>query len=609
MASLSRVAASVLVAVASLRLIYVLLPAAFIPIWSVTVLALAALEWACRRTARSPRAARFLEVGAAAIPVGLMVGLYWRVTQAWWLGDDPAILWAVVHNGVAGHFWSPTVWREFSSANFTPWVVLSYGLDWHFFELDPTGYYWHHLMSLAVVLVVAFGVLRRFLKPTTASLSLCLFVASGPVAAASQQLMTRHYVEGLGLALATAGPFAGAVERRSNTLAWLSSAAYLAACSAKEVFVPLVLVLPFLPVGDARARIRSLRPHLLALALYLLWRAWMLGPSHLLAGYGTLFTSSDGMSLRNVAARVAGVAGWSRTGALSVALILVALLVVLAVRRAAQALLLFGSAAAASVGPLLPVLGLLDPRMLLVASFVLSVALGAAMGLLGGSRSRSAAAIAVSMALLGIGVAAASKSPPRLDRPALERYRVEGTAILNGPPDLPLLHPVGPPWFYTCLGRLRSQLRGSASPTVCYDVCACSAAGRYRRGLEFASGGLHEASLDPAGCGFRAVPLTIDFSYETRTDTVRWDLGPYRDGQWYYIDDLGFAQPVPRHGFYPIRLTTAIVFTVRYVSREGWSAQSPRLQLDRSSAGPDGVVRLSWPGGGEQPGADPAPGT
>ena len=77
-------------------------------------------------------------------------------------------------------------------------------------------------------------------------------------------------------------------------MSWLGGGAYLAACSAKEVFVPLVFVLPFLPIGDAKARFRNLHPYLLALAVYLPWRAWMLGPSHLLAGYGNLYSSSGG---------------------------------------------------------------------------------------------------------------------------------------------------------------------------------------------------------------------------------------------------------------------------------------------------------------------------
>lgn len=604
----SRPAPTVAAVLASLAVIVAVLPAGSAPVWGATALALVALGWVQRRPTIPMKTPTSIRIGAVAVPIVLLFALYWRVTQAWWLGDDPAILWAVVNNGVVRHFWSPNVWRQFSSNNLTPWEILSYGVDWHLFGLDPAGYYWHQLASLAAVVGLGFVVLCRFVKPATASLSLCLFVASGPVASVSQQLMTRHYIEGLGLALAAVALFSRAVEKRSSALAWLAGAAYLASCSAKEVFVPLVLVLPFLPVGDARARIRMLRPQLLALAAYIPWRVWMLGPSNVLAGYGTLFSGSHGMWPQRAAVRFAGAMGWNRAGVLSVALVVVCMLVVLAVRKAPAGLLVAGSVTAVTVGPLLPVVDALDPRMLLVASFVLAVALGIAVGLLAPGPGDQAGAAAMSMALLAVGVAAVAKNPMWLDRSPIERYRVEGTAVLTGPEDLPVLGPVGPPWFYTCLGRLRTRLYKSSGPTVCYDVCACSAAGRYRTGLRFAAGGLSEAPLDTSGCRFRAAPLTVEFTYEMRADTLRWTLGPYRDGKWYYMDDLGFAQAVPPQGFYPIRLGAATVFKIRYVSPDGWSAQSPQLQLDRSSAGPDGVVRLSWSGRGPS-GAPPPPGT
>jgi hypothetical protein len=136
----------------------------------------------------------------------------------------------------------------------------------------------------------------------------------------------------------------------------------------------------------------------------------------------------------------------------------------------------------------------------------------------------------VSMALLAVGVAAVARNPMWLDRSGLDRYHVEGAVMLTGSPELPLLRPIGPPWFYTCLGRLRARLCGTPSPTVCYDVCACTAAGVYRTGLEFASGRLSEVPLDPSGCRFRAAPLTAEFAYElSGTTSTTWaSLRPSR---------------------------------------------------------------------------------
>jgi hypothetical protein len=604
----SRLVPRVMVVAASLASLYWLLPPGSALVWATTAAALAVLAWTQRSPTLSPEARRYLGFGGVGIPVGLMLALYWRVSQAWWFGDDPAILWAVANNGVPAHFWSPSVWREFSSNNLTPWAILSYGFDWHFFRLDPTAYYWHQLVSLALVLVVAFTVLTRFVTATTACVALCLFVASEPVATVSQQLMTRHYLEGLCLALISTALFTRAVEGRNRVLPWLGGAAYLAACSAKEVFVPLVLVLPFLPVSDARARLRKLCPFLLALAVYIPWRAWMLGPSHLLVGYGNLFSGSGGGSLSEVVARTEVAMGWSGVGALTVVLVLGGLLVALVMHREKRGLLLVAALAVASAGPLVPVLRLLDPRMLLVPWFSLAVGLAVAVSLLEGQGRWRWEATAVVLALLATGLMAVRTSPMWTDRSVFDRYRVEGQAMLTGSPDLPLMQPVGAPWFYVCLDRLRTKLYGSPGPPVCYDVCACSAAGRYQKGLRFDSGRLSETVLDVTGCRFRMAPIRVEFSYDTRTDTLQWTLGPYGDGQWYYMDDTGYRQPVPARGFYPLRISTVAVFLVRYVSREGWSTQSPRFRLDRSSADPDGIVRLSWSGDGGLPGAILPPG-
>jgi hypothetical protein len=604
----SRLVPRVIVFVASLASLYWLLPPSAALVWATTAAALAALAWTQRSPSLSPRVRRYLGFGGVAIPVGLMLVLYWRVLQTWWFGDDPAILWAVASHGALAHFWSPAVWREFSSSNFTPWVILSFGFDWHFFRLDPTAYYWHQLASLVLVLVVAFTLLTRFVRPTTACLALCLFVASGPVATVSQQLMTRHYLEGLCLALMATVLFIRAVEGRGGALPWLGGVCYLAACSAKEVFVPLVLVLPFLPVSDTRARLRKLHPFLLALAVYIAWRAWMLGPSRLLAGYGNLFSGSGSGSLSKVVARVEAAMGWSGVGALAVLLVLGSLLVALAMRREKRGLLLFGALAVAGAGPLVPVLRFLDPRMLLVPCFSLAVGLAIAVSLLAGQDRWRWDAIAVALALLAAGLTAVRTSPMWTDRSVFDRYRVEGQAVLTGSPDLPLMQPVGAPWFYTCLDRLRTALYGSSGPPVCYDVCACAAADRYQKGLRFDSGRLSETALDVTGCRFRRAPMRVEFSYDTRTDVLRWTLSPYADGQWYYMDDTGYRQPVPAHGFYPLRISTIAVFLIRYVSPQGWSTQSPRFRLDPSSAGRDGIVRLSWSGDGGLPGTILPPG-
>ncbi len=138
---------------------------------------------------------------AALIPIVLMWTLYHSVLQAWWLADDPALLKSIVEHGVFPHFYQSEVWRSLSPANLTPWVTLSLGIDWHLFGLEPSGFYWHHLLSFSIVLLIAYFVLNLFFSPLVCSLTLGFLVASVPSANLVQFLMVRHYLEGLGLSL------------------------------------------------------------------------------------------------------------------------------------------------------------------------------------------------------------------------------------------------------------------------------------------------------------------------------------------------------------------------------------------------------------------------
>jgi hypothetical protein len=588
----ARVIVGILLAGASLALIVSAAPAGNALVWGTASAALVALEAARRASVPALRFPTALEVAETALPVALAASLYHPVVRSWWLADDPAILWAVVENGAGAHFWSPTVWRQFSSNNLTPWEILSFAVDWRLFGAEPAGFYVHHLASLALLLLAARALLRRFLSPSETTLALCLFVASAPVATTMQLLMTRHYLEGLLLAVVSAGLFVVSVERRSAPLAALSAIAYLAACTAKEVLVPLVCVLPFLPVGDLRSRARAVAPHLVVAALYVPWRAWMLGPSNILAGYGSLFSDASGASARQVAERVASAMEWDAAGFAAAVLAMTGLLGVLVLHRRLPALLLGGSAAVASLLPLVPVLGLLEPRMLFVPSFLLSVALGAGTGLLRAPFPRASALAAA--ALLAVGVASAARSPLWADRSIPERHRVEGSLVLTGASDLPLLSPVGPPWYYSRLGDLRARLAGTPAPAVCYDTCACAAADRYTRGRSWTGRALGEVALDSSGCAFRPAPLTLSLSYDTRTGTLRWSFGPYEAGKWIHFDESGYGTPLPARGFFPIQISTEMVLAIRYVSPDGWSAQSPRLRIDPAAADADGVARISW---------------
>jgi hypothetical protein len=531
-------------------------------------------------------------------PVALvlfLVALYHRVVAAWWMGDDTAILVALTSRGALAHLVDPSVWRAFSLSNFTPWVIMSFAADHVVAGLDPTPYYWHQLASLAVVLLVAYWLLTRFVSPATASTGLVLFIASVPVATVAQWLMTRHYVEGLALALAATGLYRRSVAGRPGW-AWPGAGLYLLAASAKEVFVPLVVVLPLLPVGDLRARLRAIVPYAVSAAAYLAWRLWMLGAGALVSAYGSLSDGSGGaLGGLAPAAATLGVAWWPEL--LVVALLLGAHLVRLMRERRVASLVLIAALAVITAAPLIPVLALLQPRMLLLAAFLLGVWLAVAAHALVGGRLGGVTVAAVAVLLLALGLAAVGNSGSWRDRTFVARYRVEGRYVLAGTDRRPLLDPVGPPWYYTFLATLRRLQHDSPAPDVCFDHCLCEAAEHNAEAVRFSGGTLRRVPLDRAGCCFR--PATMDVSVTCGKDHIaRWRLGPYADGTWAFVDRAGHAQSIPARGTYPLEIAGSMTLRFLYRSPEGWAALSPPLVIDSSAADSDAVARLSWRGAG-----------
>ena len=559
----------------------------------VLLVGVAASEKAWSRCGRS---AWPVHAAAAGVPVVLLLALYGSVLGGFFMGDDPAILWACAERGVPAYFVDPSAWRAFSQANFTPWVIASFGADWHVFGLAPLGYYWHQLTSLAIVVVLGYAVVARFHAPWVAALGTCLFVASVPAATTSQWLMTRHYVEGLAFALLAVLLFLAAVARGSTGLAWCAAAAYLAATSAKELYVPLVVVLPFLAAGAWRQRLRSLLPSVAALVIYVAWRMWMLGAAHFLSGYGSLGSGQRG----GIALRLQSATGWTLPVVWAVLGVVLLAHALQRPRRGEWPALGTVVLACAAVGPLLPVLGLLEARMLLAVSFLLAVWFAVALSGFARGAIGAAAVVAIGVAALAVCSAAVAGSPPWNDRSSVGRYRDEGRFMLEqGRPGQTLLSPVGPPWYYKCLGKLRQKVGGGESPSVCYDVCFCKGL-TGSAAVELRGGMLTPLAPTIEGCAGSGAPLSAEMTYDP-DGTLSWRLGPYRVGEWSAFDEVGYATIVPPEGATSLWLSEPASFAFRYTSPEGWFAVSPPLVVDPSKPGSDGVARVSWGRPGSPP--------
>lgn len=557
--------------------------------------------------ATSPQATlrmRVLEGLGAGTPIATLWLLYYPALSAWWLHDDPFILESLFKHGALPHVYDPAIWRQFTSAFFTPWVQFSLGLDLHVFGLEPEGFYLHHLLAFSIIAVVLYRTARLFFAPFPASLAVSLFVVSVPSATVAQLLMTRHYLEGLGLSLLAFALYHRSVQMGTTKHAALGAFCYLLACLAKEVYVPLVALVCFYPTASWKQRLRTAAPFLVVAALYVGWRAYMLGPAYILAGYGDVHGRPTWNDLLHTPLQLARLMGWQAPWSLGLHLsgLLLGLLVLL--RRSSPARWLFAAVLlVCALAPLGPVLPILTPRYLFAAWTVGCLVLAAGIGYVYHSRY-SYLAYVLALPLLSFAVISASTAPLWKNRAVVDRYRAEGTFILNGTSTDLLMDPAGPPWYYESLGWIREHVQNqTAGPHACYDVCVCDTAGIQRRWhySPQATRLVPERPVDfspaPPTCGDSTAALSVALTYAN--DALRWQLGPYEIGQFYISmeDDSvlnGYFRAIPPKGQFQAMMTEPVELVVRYVAPEGWQTYSPVLPFDPTQQDPHGHSTLRW---------------
>ena len=209
--------------------------------------------------------------------LAFIVGLYmWSLIGASWRWDDTQILLFLIQNTPFEYLSRPAVWQQFSSANLTPWLLLSFEIDFALFEFKPIYFYLHQILALLIAAILLYACLRLWVNRHSALYGLILFLAGAPSMSVTQQLMTRHYIEGAVFFLLSVFLFVKYIRFPKMWFLLGSSSAYVLAISAKEIYVPLVVLLLFLPESNISNRIRALAPFVLISFLYILWRGYML---------------------------------------------------------------------------------------------------------------------------------------------------------------------------------------------------------------------------------------------------------------------------------------------------------------------------------------------
>ncbi|MBZ0114680.1 MAG: hypothetical protein K8J08_19620 [Thermoanaerobaculia bacterium] len=530
----------------------------------------------------------------------LLWTLHGSALASWWTRDDPCLLRSIAEHGIVPHGLDPAVWRALSSNVFMPWQLLSLGFDWHLFGLAPLGYYVHQLLALTLVVVLAHRLFLRWVSPSTSGFALWLFVASAPVFGITQQLMNRHYAEGLALSLASLLLYANTLRSAQNDASVKSSPSrplipptnyasgllYFAACAAKEVFVPLPLVLASLPRGPAEPgriqwsqRLRPLLPHGLALLVYLAWRFAMLGGSSF-SGYGNRPPSLDPAGFSVALRRLLTGPDWAV--ALGAGLIALSVVLLWNRRRGVRPLLLV--LPVAIVAPWIGIFPHLEARHLLIAALAASLLLATALDeLLAGRPVYRRIAIGI-VGLVVLGGFLESPVRSRQQASALH-YRTEGEWVLRGGP-AGLQTTLADGAFLECLvdldGRSTNATLSETSDTTgggyCGDPCWCLSLPTASETWVHYDGHGAIVPADPASCAPERV-LEAEVTRDPKTSVVSWSLGPW-SGDHYSVllvspdpsPAVSVPISVPRQGSTPWVGDHSFVF--RYESPEGWVGYS-----------------------------------
>ncbi len=539
-----------------------------------------------------PLGARIGNLLALSAPLALLWALNHPALGSWWAFDDPCNLALVAEYGN----WRPFVDSTGSFLN--PLLYLSQGIDLSLFGLEPGAFFAHQLLSFSVLIAVGYGFLRAYLAPSGASLALSLFVVSLPAFAVARLQMNRHYLEGLILALASFALYRRSVDSGRYRWAVLGAALYLLATTAKEVFVPLVALLPFLLIESSwRERWRHALPYGVAVGVYGFWRLYMLGWSNSLSGYGSMAGELRLDAISRLPAQLGFAQPWQKlaiTGAVVAAVLVLG-------RRSRFFLAAASTGLVVLTAPLIPTAARLAPRHSFLGSFAIAAILAASLEAVRarsvhhpdyprwrpGWREPVQALAGVLLLLLALSSLTSAPLWRRLE-PLLDHQSSEGRFVLDEPGDGLLLTTIHHAGFLQCLAQLRHDvLARPDGPGFCGDPCFCSQAFPGENGWRYTEGRITAAPITAAGdCDARR-PLEVRLSHDQPTKTMSWRFGPYSEGTYEVLLLSGSGRPgvsipivIPRQGSMPYWLTRPLRFVLKYRSPEGWQTYSPVFEVD-----------------------------
>jgi hypothetical protein len=532
----------------------------------------------------------------------LVLCLYHSTLNGWWRWDDTQILKQALCQTPVEYFLSPDAYQLLTLKNFTPWLFLSFDMDLQFLGFEPARFYAHQLVDLWLAGVVSCFLLRLWVPVWWAALGGALCIMGAPSATTVEQLMARHYVEGLLFALLALYLFLVSVRGKRRFTPFLGAVFYFLAMASKEVFIPLAVLCILWPEGSLRKRLSASIPYLSALFLYILWRKFMIG---MVGGGYRVHWDALLLLPSKVCQFFFGTGNFALVVGLIAATVLVLALFKKTSMRRLGYVLFAATLIGATIGPFVP----LGPaaaagRYFLVPWWVFALGLTAVLGTCRIQNRVIRIIKPVIFCLVAVAALLHGHTGVRAMDPIIDRFDAQGRFLWECQnPHVVLYAPVTSHFghYFSGLQWIKEHATGTFQTfTVMGDEIELKAFGDHPENIwayDEKSRSVQDISRTIPGIlasweeKQRTMPLSFRLDYG-KDKTAVWQCGPYPSGAYTFLsrDDTikrdsfktaGMSRfPLSPSGQWRVNLETPFSFYLRYDSPLGWTTYSPLLHFD-----------------------------
>lgn len=217
--------------------------------------------------------------GIVVVILGLVTYVFHHsaLSGFWRIDDGTHLKFAALHSAWE-YFFVPDITGQQSGHKFvTPWNVFFYDINLWLFGLNPKGFYAHQLIIIWGTSIATYFFIRFWGSTQWALFGSFLFLLGAPTVHIAQELMTGHYAAGLLFSILALYYYISALRKQNKWLALTSAFFYLLATTCKEIYVPLIGILLFIPEGNLKRRLFYAIPFALVALMYVYWRYNVLG--------------------------------------------------------------------------------------------------------------------------------------------------------------------------------------------------------------------------------------------------------------------------------------------------------------------------------------------